>query len=204
MKNRVLLILLLSFAVSLAASAQKITMNLQQVKLEKVFSLITKQTGLTVAYSRTIVNPERIVSVQAKDKDLSKVLDDLFAGTNVAYEIGEKKIYLKAKEAPAASQGSQKTKKITGTVTDIKGEPIIGASVLVKGAGTGTVTDVDGNFTLDAPADALLAISYIGYKTQEVKVWILFVGKWDIKRKVLPDFIFRRTYNNRFMFLAIR
>ena len=170
MKNRVLLVLLLSFAVSLAASAQKITMNLQQVKLEKVFSLITKQTGLTVAYSRTIVNPERIVSVQAKDKDLSKVLDDLFAGTNVAYEIGEKKIYLKAKEAPAASQGSQKTKKITGTVTDIKGEPIIGASVLVKGAGTGTVTDVDGNFTLDAPADALLAISYIGYKTQEVKV----------------------------------
>lgn len=116
MKNRVLLVLLLSFAVSLAASAQKITMNLQQVKLEKVFSLITKQTGLTVAYSRTIVNPERIVSVQAKDKDLSKVLDDLFAGTNVAYEIGEKKIYLKAKEAPAASQGSQKTKKITGTI----------------------------------------------------------------------------------------
>lgn len=114
MKNRVLLVLLLSFAVSLAASAQKITMNLQQVKLEKVFSLITKQTGLTVAYSRTIVNPERIVSVQAKDKDLSKVLDDLFAGTNVAYEIGEKKIYLKAKEAPAASQGSQKNKENNG------------------------------------------------------------------------------------------
>ena len=104
MKNRVLLVLLLSFAVSLAASAQKITMNLQQVKLEKVFSLITKQTGLTVAYSRTIVNPERIVSVQAKDKDLSKVLDDLFAGTNVAYEIGEKKIYLKAKEAPVVTR----------------------------------------------------------------------------------------------------
>ncbi|GAA6255519.1 TonB-dependent receptor [Bacteroides sp. f07] len=170
MKNRVLLVLLLSFAVSLTASAQKITMNLQQVKLEKVFSLITKQTGLTVAYSRTIVNPERIVSFQAKDKDLSKVLDDLFAGTNVAYEIGEKKIYLKAKEAPVTSQGNQQTKKITGTVTDTKGEPVIGASVLVKGAGTGTVTDVDGNFTLDAPTDALLAVSYIGYKTQEVKV----------------------------------
>lgn len=122
MKNKVLLVLLLSFAVSLAASAQKITMNLQQVKLEKVFSLITKQTGLTVAYSRTIVNPERIVSVQAKDKDLSKVLDDLFAGTNVAYEIGEKKIYLKAKEAPVTSQGKPKNKENNrGTVTDTKG-----------------------------------------------------------------------------------
>ena len=65
-----------------------------------------------MAYSRTIVNPERIVSVQAKDKDLSKVLDELFAGTNVAYEIGEKKIYLKAKEASIASVGNQKNKKI--------------------------------------------------------------------------------------------
>ena len=91
MKNKVLLVLLLSFAVSLAASAQKITMNLQQVKLEKVFSLITKQTGLTVAYSRTIVNPERIVSVQAKDKDLSKVLDDLFAGTNELMKLERRK-----------------------------------------------------------------------------------------------------------------
>ena len=63
-----------------------------------------------------------------------------------------------------------KTKKITGTVTDTKGEPVIGASVLSERSGTGTVTDVDGNFTLDAPADALLAVSYIGYKTQEVKV----------------------------------
>lgn len=72
MKNRVLLVLLLSFAVSLAASAQKITMNLQQVKLEKVFSLITKQTGLTVAYSRTIVNPERLFLSRQKTKTFLK------------------------------------------------------------------------------------------------------------------------------------
>lgn len=170
MKNRVLLALLLSFVVSLTVAAQKVTMNLQQVKLEKVFSLITKQTGLTVAYSRTIVNPERIVTVQVKDKDLSNVLDDLFVGTNVTYEIGEKKIYLKARETSNVSQGTQKVRKITGTVTDTKGEPVIGASVLVKGAGTGTVTDVDGNFALEAPVDALLAVSYIGYKKQEVRV----------------------------------
>lgn len=170
MKNRVLLALLLSFVVSLTVAAQKVTMNLQQVKLEKVFSLITKQTGLTVAYSRTIVNSERIVSVQAKDKDLSKVLDDLFMGTNVAYEIGEKKIYLTAKEISVVSQGTRQLRKITGTVTDTKGESVIGASVLVKGAGTGTVTDMDGNFVLEAPAEAILAVSYIGYKKQEIKV----------------------------------
>lgn len=169
MKNRVLFALLLSFVVSLTVSAQKVTMNFQQAKLEKVFSLITKQTGLTVAYSRTIVNPERIVSVQVKDKELSKVLDTLFASTNITYEIGEKKIYLSIKEVSSTQQGNQKIKKITGTVIDSKGEPIIGASVVVKGTSTGTITDFDGNYSLnDVPENALLSVSYIGYQGVEI------------------------------------
>ena len=60
MKHKVLLVLLLGIIISVSASAQKVTMNLKQVKLEKVFSAITQQTGLTVAYSRTIVNPDRM------------------------------------------------------------------------------------------------------------------------------------------------
>ena len=78
MKHKVLLVLLLGIIISVSASAQKVTMNLKQVKLEKVFSAITQQTGLTVAYSRTIVNPDRIVTVEAKNQELSKVLNDLF------------------------------------------------------------------------------------------------------------------------------
>ena len=97
MKHKVLLVLLLGIIISVSASAQKVTMNLKQVKLEKVFSAITQQTGLTVAYSRTIVNPDRIVTVEAKNQELSKVLNDLFLGTNVNYEIGKTKIYLKEK-----------------------------------------------------------------------------------------------------------
>jgi TonB-linked SusC/RagA family outer membrane protein len=60
--------------------------------------------------------------------------------------------------------------KVTGTVTDEKGEPIIGASILVKGSSTGTITDIDGNFTVNAPAKAKLVVSYIGYVKQEVAV----------------------------------
>ena len=71
MKHKVLLVLLLGIIISVSASAQKVTMNLKQVKLEKVFSAITQQTGLTVAYSRTIVNPDRIVTVEAKNQELS-------------------------------------------------------------------------------------------------------------------------------------
>ena len=107
MKHKVLLVLLLGIIISVSASAQKVTMNLKQVKLEKVFSAITQQTGLTVAYSRTIVNPDRIVTVEAKNQELSKVLNDLFLGTNINYEIGKTKIYLKEKVTDSEQQTSK-------------------------------------------------------------------------------------------------
>ena len=58
-------------------------------------------------------------------------------------------------------------KKITGKVTDEKNEPIIGANVVVKGSTTGTITDMDGNFTLEVPDQATLLVSYIGYTPKE-------------------------------------
>ena len=117
MKHKVLLVLLLGIIISVSASAQKVTMNLKQVKLEKVFSAITQQTGLTVAYSRTIVNPDRIVTVEAKNQELSKVLNDLFLGTNINYEIGKTKIYLKEKVTDSEQQTSNANKRnISGRV----------------------------------------------------------------------------------------
>ena len=149
MKHKVLLVLLLGIMISVSASAQKVTINLKQVKLEKVFSAITQQTGLTVAYSRTIVNPDRIVTVEAKNQELSKVLNDLFIGTNVNYEIGKTKIYLKEKATDAEQQTNNVSKRnISGRIVDEKGEPIIGASVMVQGSSLGTITNVDGRYTL--------------------------------------------------------
>ena len=167
MKHKVLLVLLLGIIISVSASAQKVTMNLKQVKLEKVFSAITQQTGLTVAYSRTIVNPDRIVTVEAKNQELSKVLNDLFLGTNVNYEIGKTKIYLKEKVTDSEQQASNANKRnISGRVVDEKGEPIIGASVMVKGSSLGTITNVDGRYTLaNVPESSTITVSYIGYIT---------------------------------------
>ena len=75
-----------------------------------------------------------------------------------------------AVESVLSSQSTQQAKKITGKVLDAAGEPIIGASVLVKGSGTGAVTDVDGKFSVEAPAGSTLEISFIGYKTAMLKV----------------------------------
>ena len=164
MKHKVLLVLLLGIIISVSASAQKVTMNLKQVKLEKVFSAITQQTGLTVAYSRTIVNPDRIVTVEAKNQELSKVLNDLFLGTNVNYEIGKTKIYLKEKVTDSEQQTSNANKRnISGRVVDEKGAPIV---VMVQGSSLGTITNVDGRYTLaNVPENSTITVSYIGYIT---------------------------------------
>lgn len=171
MRIRFLLALLcFSLASGYSAYAQKVTINLQNVKLEKVFDAITKQTGLSVAYSRPTVNPDQNVSIIATNEELSDVLKRLFAGTNVAFEIGEEKIYLK--DGKTSSNGSQqvKTKNVSGVIVDTNGEPVIGASVLVKGTTNGTITDMDGKFTInDVPENSTLDISYIGYKTLTLK-----------------------------------
>lgn len=81
----------------LYCQCSKVTLQFRQVKLAKVFEAITQQTGLTVAYSRPIVNPDRVVSIEANKEELSDVLTQLLKGMNVAFEIGETKIYLKEK-----------------------------------------------------------------------------------------------------------
>ena len=69
-----------------------------------------------------------------------------------------------------SSQSTQQAKTITGKVVDVAGEPIIGASVLVKGSGTGSVTDIDGKFSVEVPVGSTLVVSFVGYATEEVKV----------------------------------
>lgn len=171
MRIRFLLALLcFSLASGYSAFAQKVTINLKNVKLEKVFDAITKQTGLSVAYSRPTVNPDQNVSISATNEELSEVLKRLFAGTNVAFEIGEEKIYLKDVKSSSKESKPVRTKTVSGVIVDTNGEPVIGASVLVKGTNNGTITDLDGKFTVnDVPENSTLDISYIGYKTLTLK-----------------------------------
>lgn len=95
---------------------------------------------------------------------LSLVLLALFGTTSFA------PVYASGAEGVQNSQSIQQTKKITGKVVDSAGEPIVGASVLVKEAGTGSVSDLDGKFTVEAAQGYTLMVSFVGYRTIEVKV----------------------------------
>lgn len=169
MKIKILLVLLLGTMACFTASAQKVSMQFRQVKLAKVFDDITRQTGLTVAYSRPTVDPDRVVTIEADNTELSEVLGRLFSGTNVAFEIGEKKIYLKEKDATDATQQKGNV-TVSGVVVDENGEPVIGASIVAKGTTLGVITNLDGEYTLaNVPENAEINISFIGYKTLTFK-----------------------------------
>lgn len=164
-----LVISLLTFTAE--ASAQRVSISLNNVKVEKILSTITKQTGLSVAYSKQIVNLDRRMSIQVEDADVAQVLEKLVADTNLSYEIRNNKIYLFEKRSETSAPAVlQQKKQISGTVTDTKGEPIIGANVVIKGTTTGTITDIDGHFDFEVPSGAVLQVSYIGYKSSEVPV----------------------------------
>lgn len=169
MKHKFLLVLLLSGALNLTtAFAQQVTLNFQHVKLETVFAAITKQTGLTVAYSRQIVNPDEKYSILASNENLSDVLSRLFINSPISFEIGEK-IYLKSNEALQNGNVKSGKRKIAGQIVDENGEPIIGASIIVKGGSNGVITDLNGKYVLsDVLESNILVISYIGYKTVEL------------------------------------
>ena len=114
------------------------------------------------------MNLKRNVKVNAQNKSVAEVLNKVFEGTDIYYAMEGKNIMLmsKAKDGEVAQQAN----KVTGIVKDTNGEPIIGANVTVKGQSIGTITDIDGRFVLDAPKNAVLQITYIGFTSQDVKI----------------------------------
>ncbi|WP_233587716.1 TonB-dependent receptor [Parabacteroides sp. AF18-52] len=112
------------------------------------------------------VDQSQKVSVDARQESLDAILKKAFAGKQISYEVVGKQIILKI----SRNSQSNQSRKISGTVKDQNGEPVIGANVSVKGTTVGTITDIDGNFMLEAPTDVVIQISYIGYVTQEISL----------------------------------
>ena len=157
-----------AFATESYSQTMKVTVVADNMSTGKVISEIEKQTDYLFVYNVNEVNLKRNVKVNAQNKSVAEVLNKVFEGTDIYYAMEGKNIMLmsKAKDGKVAQQAN----KVTGIVKDTNGEPIIGANVTVKGQSIGTITDIDGRFVLDAPKEAVLQITYIGYVSQEVKV----------------------------------
>ncbi|MDR1381063.1 MAG: TonB-dependent receptor [Tannerella sp.] len=156
---------LLAAAVTAQAQNQQITLSAGQTTIRSALEEIEEQTGLNVAYNERTINVNRTVAVDdIKGKPLTEALTAILKGTGSTFKIQGKQILI----VPAAVEGQTGT--VSGAVIDETGEPVVGASVVEKGTTNGTSTDMDGKFSLNIPSGAILAVSYIGYQTQEIAV----------------------------------
>lgn len=146
----------------------KVSIKKYNVQLEKVLAEIEKQTDYLFIYNDK-VETTRKVSVNVSDKPVSQVLDDVLKNTDIHYVMEGSHIILSNKEIKTNDPNSpqQDTKPVTGTIVDKNNEPLIGVSVVVKGTTNGTVTDMDGKYSIRATEKDVLVFSYMGYLAQE-------------------------------------
>lgn len=148
----------------LYASERKINIEVNDVTLIDVLKQIEAQSDYVFFYNNADIDTEKKISINMKDANIKDVLDRIL--NEYSYRINNKKIIITAKR-----QTPVRTNKISGVVSDDSGQPIIGGNVLVKGLNKGTMTNIDGKYTIDVPDSATtLVISYIGYKKQEVEI----------------------------------
>lgn len=179
--KNLLLMAMLFWGFAIPVWSQDVSLDFKNAKVEKVLSAIKNQTKMGLVFSDQIVDVNRVVTIQMKDVALEDALKKILEGTNVTFEIKNNKIYLLEK---AKNSSPGKKRVVKGIVLDAMGEPIIGASVFVKGTSNGTITDLNGGFLLELDNNATnLQISYIGYKSQTINV----SGKNSINITMLED-----------------
>lgn len=172
-----------SYAGNAHSQNAKVSIRMNNVKLDKILNEIENQTDYLFIYNNQ-VDINKIISVKVKNEAVAQVLDRILSGTGINYELEGTHIILTT-EAIKDLHAQQQAKTVTGTVTDVSGEPIIGANIRIKGTTTGTITDIDGNFSIEAEPQSVIEVSYIGYLTQETVInnqkSIRFLLKEDTK-----------------------
>jgi TonB-linked SusC/RagA family outer membrane protein len=148
----------------------KVNLDVKEMKVSDVFKMIKQQTQMSIVYNDADLNPDRKITLKVSDADLKSVLTRILEGTNLTYTLEKNYIILFLKSDPEENAAPEEI-EVKGTVIDDNGEPLIGANVSVTGSATGTVTDIDGNYTLTVPAGSnSLTVSYIGYLPRTVTI----------------------------------
>jgi TonB-linked SusC/RagA family outer membrane protein len=166
MKLTSILLLTAIMQVSASTYAQKVTLRADNLSLEEVIEHIQLQSGFDFIYSEQALRSAHRVSMNVKNLDIREVIKRCMQNQPLTYVINQKTIVIKAESPPPMEKFSE----ITGRVTDEAGLPLVGASIRIKGADGGTMTDVNGRFSINASGGQTLVITYLGYKPQEVTV----------------------------------
>jgi TonB-linked SusC/RagA family outer membrane protein len=164
---------------SSAAQLQKITLSKNNIEVKEVFASIQKQTHFKFLYTDEMLSSTNPVNIHVKQASIETVLQKCFIDVPLTYTIDDSTIVVKRtlkvhgpnNEVGANTSGKQKVAAITvtGKVSDIKGQPLPGVSLKLKGTSIGATTNADGNFSISVPdGNGTLVFSYVGFVTQEI------------------------------------
>ena len=158
----------MSFAMTTNAQNASLSLKMLDQSIKEVLEEIESRTDLHFFYNGKLVDVNQLISVDVKEKDVFTTLDHIFKNSNIKYKVVGKDIILSVKGT--GQESGQDKKTIIGTVVDEKGLPIIGANVVEKGTTNGTITDIDGKFSISLGENAVLVVSFIGFNAQDVLV----------------------------------
>lgn len=189
MKLTILLLLvgiITGWATETYSQSSKLTLNFNNSKIENVLRQIEDQSEYRFFYNGKI-DVDRLINLNFEQKSVSEVLSTIFSGTDVKYTISGRMIVLFNGDASNGSNvsESQQAKAVSGQVSNVNGEPIPGASVVIKGTTTGTITSADGRYSLNAKTGDILSFSFVGMKTFEIK----YTGQSSLNAKLEEESI---------------
>lgn len=172
------LLYLFFFFITTNIQAQSVSINKQNATLADIFEEVENQTKLSVAYSESTLDKNRRTSVDINNKPVEQAMEEILKDTGVTFTLQGKQILIR----PVSVAQQEERRILTGLIKDEFGDPVIGANVVEKGTTNGTITDVNGKYSLEVGPGATLVVSYIGYTTTE-----LSVGKKNVLNVVLRE-----------------
>ncbi|WP_423126922.1 SusC/RagA family TonB-linked outer membrane protein [Gaoshiqia sp. Z1-71] len=159
--------------VSLGNSYSQVTnlsLNFKNADIREVLQSIEDQTNFIFLYKDEIFDFSKKLSLDFENRNFNEILEVVCEQANVSYEIHNRQIILKEKTIPTGNGLLQEQTTVSGLISNEQGEPVPGATIMVKGTTIGTITDFSGKFTLgNVPADAILVCSFVGMKEQEIQ-----------------------------------
>lgn len=163
----ILRVILCSFMLGISgiAALAQITLSIHNKTIREAIREIEKVSDYRFFYKDDLSGLDKKITFDIQDYNIEKVMDLIAGQSNLSYLLKTNKQIVLSVKQPVNQQSD---KRITGTITDERGEPIAGANVVQKATTNGTITDADGRFSLEAPADAVLQVSYIGYILQDI------------------------------------
>lgn len=160
-----------SFALSSYSQATLLSINAKDKIIKDIFNEIEKSSEFIFIYQEDVLELNKKVSINVSDENITNILDKLFESTNIQYIISDRQIALSHKASPELPSAVQQGIRVTGTVSDVRGETLPGVVVAVRGTSIGTTTNINGEFSIAVPSDtSVVQFSFIGYQTENIVI----------------------------------